>query len=62
MNGIMSVCNLLGAAVTTFGLGILGNQIYFAILTGLAFLSWVVCTYLLEDLDSEKVFSSKKNK
>jgi hypothetical protein len=51
LNGITSFCNLFGAVVTTFGLGLFGNQIYFSILTVLACLAWVVCTYFLDDLD-----------
>ena len=64
LNGITSICNLLGAVVTTFGLGLFGNQIYFSILTVLAFLAWVVCTYFLDDLDGDvnkEMLSGKKD-
>jgi len=50
-NGITSICNLLGAAVTTFGLGLFGNQVYFSILTSLAVVSWLICTYFLKNFD-----------
>ena len=64
LNGITSICNLLGAVVTTFGLGLFGNQIYFSILTVLAFLAWIVCTYFLDDLDGDvnkEMLSGKKD-
>jgi len=55
---------LLCAVVTTFGLGLFGTQIYFTILTVLAFTAWIVCTYFLDDLDDkkEKIFIIKYDK
>jgi hypothetical protein len=50
VNGIVYGSNLFGAIITTFGLGLFGNQIYFIILTFFGILSWVVCTVGLDDL------------
>lgn len=52
-NGIVYGSSFFGALVTTFGLGYFGSQIYFSILTGLALLSWAVCTVFLDDLKKE---------
>lgn len=52
-NGIVYGSSFLGAIVTTFGLGLFGTQIYFAILTVLALASWAVCTYFLDSLETQ---------
>lgn len=49
-NGIVYGSSLFGAIVTTFGLGYFGSSIYFTILTGLSFVSWLVCTVFLDSL------------
>lgn len=50
INGIVYCSGFFGAIVTTFGLGYFGSQIYFAILTVLALVSWAVCTFFLDSL------------
>lgn len=57
-NGIVYGSSLFGAIVTTFGLGFFGSQIYFIILTILAFISWLVCTVFLDNLEPKEASNS----
>ena len=58
-NGIVYGSSLFGAIVTTFGLGYFGTQFYFIILTGLAFVSFLVCSIFLDNLSEATVLHKK---
>ncbi len=49
-NGLVYTSNFVGAAITAFGLGLFGNQIYFIILTGIGILGFALCNFFLDPL------------
>lgn len=49
-NGLIYTSNFIGAAITTFGLGLFGNQVYFLILTGVGIASFALCKLFLDPL------------
>lgn len=49
-NGLIYTSNFVGAAITAFGLGLFGNQIYFLVLTGVGILGFALCNLFLDPL------------
>jgi len=50
LSGFVYANSLTGAVVTTFFLGVFGNQIYFIVLVGLGLTSLAFCHFLLDPL------------
>jgi hypothetical protein len=51
MNGIVYSQIILGGVLTTFALGLFGNEIYFIILSGIGILSFILCKFCLDPLE-----------
>lgn len=49
LNGTTYLSSLIGAAITTFGLGFFGTTVYFAIISAVGLLSWALCTFFLDE-------------
>lgn len=49
-SGIIYGQVILGGAVTTFALGLFGNQTYFIVLTGIGVLSFLFVYFFLDSL------------
>jgi len=50
LNGLIYCQSFFGAIFITFGLGIFGHQIYFAILTSTGMLAFAFCLYFVDPL------------
>ena len=51
-SGIIYGQVILGGVVTTFALGLFGNQIYFLVLTGIGALSFLFVNFFLDPLET----------
>lgn len=49
-NGLVFTSVLLGSVIITFGLGLFGNVIYYLLLTTIALLAFLICTFFLDSL------------
>ena len=51
MNGIVFSHLILGGVLTTFALGLFGNEVYFIILSAIGVFSFILCRFSLDPLE-----------